>query len=296
MEQIIVAEQPVMQQGGFDYSQLDEATAKFAWQRAQEIRWLNDSVAQSVVEMGRKLIEVRTALPDGCWGRWLDDEFAWDHSYATSLIRIARAFGDLDLNNAETRVSALRFASLASLPSSVTEEARRRLEAGKLTIDDVRDIVRQVDPDLADSFGKTSYWTKRRKEEAQQITSHAAEFQAAVRNLQVCLAEVYDPVHPRIKRAVDQLTKLIAVIMETEAPSVQPKFYKRKAANATSQYFGVSWNSPSNEWQVRIRHPDGQHKTVYVGMFTDELAAARAYDAKARELYGDKARLNFPEE
>jgi hypothetical protein len=35
-------------------------------------------------------------------------------------------------------------------------------------------------------------------------------------------------------------------------------------------------------------------KKIFIGYFDDETAAARAYDAKAKELYGEFAALNFP--
>lgn len=44
-------------------------------------------------------------------------------------------------------------------------------------------------------------------------------------------------------------------------------------------------------WQARISH---KNKTIFLGRFDDEEAAARAYDAAARELQGEFARLNFP--
>ena len=38
-------------------------------------------------------------------------------------------------------------------------------------------------------------------------------------------------------------------------------------------------------------------KSIYIGKFKNEIDAAKAYNAKAIELYGDKARLNIiPEE
>jgi hypothetical protein len=36
-------------------------------------------------------------------------------------------------------------------------------------------------------------------------------------------------------------------------------------------------------------------KPVRLGRFRDELAAAEAYDEAARELFGEYARLNFPD-
>lgn len=64
---------------------------------------------------------------------------------------------------------------------------------------------------------------------------------------------------------------------------------KRKDAK-TSIYKGVSWNSQNGNWRVQIQC-NGKTKTV--GSFVDEIAAAKAYDKAAIEVYGEYARLNF---
>lgn len=66
----------------------------------------------------------------------------------------------------------------------------------------------------------------------------------------------------------------------------------RKSIGKTSRYKGVSWHRRSQRWQVYVsRH----HRPVYVTSSKCETAAARAYDAAARDLYGPYARLNFQE-
>ena len=37
-------------------------------------------------------------------------------------------------------------------------------------------------------------------------------------------------------------------------------------------------------------------KRKHLGHFSDEIEAAKVYDAKVKELFGDYAKLNFPEE
>jgi hypothetical protein len=56
---------------------------------------------------------------------------------------------------------------------------------------------------------------------------------------------------------------------------------------------GCSWHPGVKKWQVAIQK-DG--KQVHVGYFTDLLDAAKAYDKKARELFGEFASTNFPVE
>jgi hypothetical protein len=56
-----------------------------------------------------------------------------------------------------------------------------------------------------------------------------------------------------------------------------------------SRFKGVSWNRRKGKWQVAFRC----HKQYYfVGYFTDEAEAARAYNAAILPLAGEFARLN----
>jgi len=59
----------------------------------------------------------------------------------------------------------------------------------------------------------------------------------------------------------------------------------------TSQYKGVSWYSKYQNWVAQIQV---DRKGIRLGYFQTELEAARAYDAAAREYFGEHAALNFP--
>lgn len=63
---------------------------------------------------------------------------------------------------------------------------------------------------------------------------------------------------------------------------------KRKGA---SRYKGVNWRKRGRKWRSEIRL---NYKSYYLGLFVDEIEAACAYDAKAKELFGEYAKLNFP--
>ena len=66
---------------------------------------------------------------------------------------------------------------------------------------------------------------------------------------------------------------------------------RKQRGNCSSQYKGVTWLKRVGKWQARIIC---NGKSIFIGYFDDEEKAARAYDARAAELYGDYAALNFP--
>jgi len=60
-----------------------------------------------------------------------------------------------------------------------------------------------------------------------------------------------------------------------------------------SRYKGFSWDK---ERKVFIACIYCNGKNYYLGRFKSEIAAAKAYDKKAKQLFGEFAYLNFPQE
>lgn len=76
------------------------------------------------------------------------------------------------------------------------------------------------------------------------------------------------------------------------ATSAQNKANMRKRPGRwSSPYKGVFWNRQCGKWQAEIVT---NRKPRYLGRFVNEVDAALAYDAAARELFGEFAYLNFP--
>lgn len=65
----------------------------------------------------------------------------------------------------------------------------------------------------------------------------------------------------------------------------------RKRLATTSPFRGVSWNSRKKRWQAQIYV---NNKQKYLGLFRDEIEAAKAFDAVAFSNFGGDAQLNFP--
>jgi len=67
---------------------------------------------------------------------------------------------------------------------------------------------------------------------------------------------------------------------------------RKRRGNTSSKYKGVCWHKASNKWMAYINF---NKKREYLGLFTYEEYAARAYDIKAKEIFGKFAFLNFPQ-
>lgn len=65
---------------------------------------------------------------------------------------------------------------------------------------------------------------------------------------------------------------------------------RRYLPTNTSGFRGVCFNKKAGKWQAGIKH---QGKSIYLGIYDDVEAAARAYDAMARRVFGEFAVFNF---
>ena len=63
---------------------------------------------------------------------------------------------------------------------------------------------------------------------------------------------------------------------------------KCRTRKCHSKYLGVTWVAAVKKWQASASH-------VYLGRYNDEEMAAKAYDTYARKIYGNFAKLNFPD-
>lgn len=120
---------------------------------------------------------------------------------------------------------------------------------------------------------------------------------------------------PGPRRAKKGFIYMHRVICETDAPHIdhkngdtldnrranlRPATCSQNSGNArkhrrgtpTSRFKGVYWQRNRSRWNATIR-ANGVRR--YLGTYIDEERAAEAYDAAARELFGEFARLNFPQ-
>lgn len=75
-----------------------------------------------------------------------------------------------------------------------------------------------------------------------------------------------------------------------KATKQQNNWNKPKYKTDTSSKFkGVSWCNRGNRWRSKIFH---NGKAIYIGTHKDETEAAKAYNKRAKELFGEFAYLN----
>jgi hypothetical protein len=65
---------------------------------------------------------------------------------------------------------------------------------------------------------------------------------------------------------------------------------QKRSSVCSSHYKGVSLNKKRGFWRAHIAY---KGKQIYIGIFDNEDSAAKAYDEKAKELFGEYANLNF---
>lgn len=65
---------------------------------------------------------------------------------------------------------------------------------------------------------------------------------------------------------------------------------RKRRSHTSSRFKGVSWHKATRNWRAAIKI--GRHSKT-LGYFEDEVEAAHVYDVRAREAFGEFAKLNF---
>lgn len=92
------------------------------------------------------------------------------------------------------------------------------------------------------------------------------------------------------KNCVSLDNRLANLRVVTQAENMRNR---RKRKNTSSRFIGVWFDKKRNKWTAQIRY---QGKKLWLGRFTSEIDAAKAYDVTAKKYFKEFARLNFPED
>lgn len=74
------------------------------------------------------------------------------------------------------------------------------------------------------------------------------------------------------------------------ATPAQNRANSRPVKNSSSKYLGVYWNKAARKWRAKIKK---DYKGIYLGSFTNEIDAAKAYNDAAIKFHGEFANLNI---
>jgi predicted GIY-YIG superfamily endonuclease len=105
--------------------------------------------------------------------------------------------------------------------------------------------------------------------------------------------------HVPINYTPELRKKIGGVVSNLHTSGVYANSYKifsknyqgKKKKQSSSKFCGV-FKTKNNTWLSQIRN---QSKTIYLGIYKNEIDAAIAYDIKALELFGEAAKFNFPD-
>ena len=132
----------------WDYAALDMETRIVVQQRTHEIRVLMRTSAQSVIDIGVKLIEVKARLGYGNFGPWLKAEFDWSVPSAARFMQVAVRFGDGTIYQIDNFApSALYALAAPSTPEEARQEAIARASNGEsITHAAAKEIIAEYKP------------------------------------------------------------------------------------------------------------------------------------------------------
>lgn len=135
----------------FDYSQLDSETRIVVQQRTSEIRTLLKRTAQDRIDIGVKLLDIKSRLNHGYWLNWLKVEFDGSEDTAENLMNAAKHFGQIP-NSSEFQAKALYMLAAPSTPLEARTEAIERSAHEPITTQVAKQIVEKHKPQKQPAF------------------------------------------------------------------------------------------------------------------------------------------------
>lgn len=107
-----------------------------------EILILKQQTAQNIIEIGKRLINVKESLPHGEWGKYLDEKVEFGKSTANNFMRVAKEFSNLQAIGSlpQTKVFAL-----LEVPPEEREEFIKNNPVNEMTTRELQQAIKDRD-------------------------------------------------------------------------------------------------------------------------------------------------------
>lgn len=254
------------------------------------------------VEIGRRLVEAKEALPFGEWGRWLKEEAEFSQSTANNFMRLFEEYGSAQISIFGASVDSQTFAnlpyskalSLLAIPAEEREEFAEEVHADELSVRELNEAIKQRDmlkkaletktqqkKDLEekyhaleqaqiDALNKASE-AEQLQGQLEQMTEQVKREQAAAEHLRIELEKAQkDPTIP--KATLDKLKKEAAEAAQkaaNEAAKKELEAAQAKAEKATAE--AIKAKNAASEAERRAAEAEKKLKTA-----SPEVAAFKA--------------------
>ena len=118
----------------FEYRNLDEQTRTIIWQYTAEIKDLMRLTAENIINIGKKLTQVKSRLGHGSFQQWLRTEFEWSEQTARQFMQVYRWSETIENKKfvfSKLGTSALYLLAAPSTPPEAREEVLDLVDGGE---------------------------------------------------------------------------------------------------------------------------------------------------------------------
>jgi hypothetical protein len=237
--------------------------ADLARAAAVEIRAFLGRHVEEAIKVGKRLLEVKVAIPHGEFGRWLAAEFGMSERTARNYMSVAETFGNA--NRQQLPFLPLRSVYMLAAPSTppaAREQVQRNLNEGKpLTEADVHAVVkaerkrieaekrrqeeecRKAHADAAKERRTKAYRERKTKKEAEERAAREAESRKRETAAKEAEVLIIDALSAEQRRRLAQL--LTDAGWDFHRASLLKQLARRLPRNAGSQSAESNVTAPS---------------------------------------------------
>ena len=252
-------------------------------------------LASAAIDIGKRLIEAQTLVPEGRWGEWLEKNVDYSQRQAQVMMQLADQFGRGELPDAFRGLGISHMTALLAAPAEEREDFAQRVQDEGLSVRELKKEIEALKIEkakgqmridaLTDQYETAKRNIKELDEEGQKQDRAIVERDRAISEFMSQMDE-YDAT---IEKQEDQL-KAAAAAIEREREAARLAQAKAAAAEASAE-------------ELRRLHSDAEDRAAAsaqrasdavnrANQTAKDLSAARAQIAK---LEAEKAAMPEPE-